>query len=110
LPQVQKYFRQTRRDVNVTLHANTSNSVEQEVAKHRRTSWRKNEVRCVAVYRDCRRLRVARKPLACHGGTGDAANPHDDPFVSLCHGDDMRTLMDLTFKQAGIERKPVIKA
>jgi len=113
---VLKTFTSTRPELTVSLHVNSSQTVEQ---------WVKSqfcEIGIVVHPGDVVNHQVellAEVPAVC---VLPAAHPlaqresitfgdlHQQPFVSLCHGDGTRALVDRLFEQAGVERVMAVEA
>ncbi|PLZ03153.1 LysR family transcriptional regulator [Burkholderia sp. WAC0059] len=116
LPAVIGLYRQSRPGVTVSLHVNTSTTVEQWVASQ---YCDLGVVVYVGETANCDVEPLPDAGAVCvlpedHRLAGRrAVNAKDlsgESFISLCHGDGTRTQVDRAFELAGIERKLGIEA
>ena len=116
LPGVIKHFTDTRPELTVSLHVNSSPTVEQ---------WVKSQFCDIGIVvhpGDVSSHQVellAQVPAVCvlPGDHALAARSEitfgdleGEAFVSLCHGDGTRSLVDGLFEQAGVERVMAVEA
>jgi DNA-binding transcriptional LysR family regulator len=116
VPHAIKRFQALRPEVTISLHVNTSGTVNH---------WTSSQF-CdlgVAVYTSeastCEVELLSRVAAVCVMPSGHrlakkkALKPEDfrgEPFISLCHGDGTRAQMDEAFERAGVERILAIEA
>ncbi|WP_455887240.1 LysR substrate-binding domain-containing protein [Pseudomonas rustica] len=116
IPRILKAFNQTRPELTVSLHVNTSSNVEQWVKSqfcdlgivvHPGDLNNQQVELLAAIPAVC--VIPANHPLAEHEciTTQDLEGQH---FVSLCHGDGTRPLIDEVFENAGVERVMAVEA
>lgn len=116
IPRVLKAFTDSRPGLTVSLHVNSSPTVEQ---------WVKSQFCDIGIVvhpGDAGSQQVellARVPAVCvlpagHRLASKTSITFGDleaqPFVSLCHGDGTRSLVDELFEQAGVERIMAVEA
>ncbi|WP_259696888.1 LysR substrate-binding domain-containing protein [Pseudomonas brassicacearum] len=116
LPAVIKNFTATRPELTVSLHVNSSPTVEQ---------WVKSQFCDIGIVvhpGDVNSEQIellAEKAAVCvlprtHALAAKSQITFQDlegqPFVSLCHGDGTRSLVDGLFEQAGVERIMAVEA
>lgn len=116
IPKVLKTFTQARPELTVSLHVNASPTVEQ---------WVKSQfcdIGIVVQPGDVTHHEVellARVPAVCVIPASHRLADHaeitlsdleGEAFVSLCHGDGTRSLVDEQFERAGVERVMAIEA
>ncbi|MEG5262859.1 LysR substrate-binding domain-containing protein [Pseudomonas sp. JDS28PS106] len=116
IPRVLKTFTESRPELTVSLHVNSSSTVEQWVKPQfcdigivvhpgdgaGQEAEQLAEVAAVCVLPASHRL-ARRKRITFSDLEGEA-------FVSLCHGDGTRSLVDGLFEQAGVERVMAVEA
>ncbi|WP_296250938.1 LysR substrate-binding domain-containing protein [Pseudomonas sp. UBA4194] len=116
IPQVLKTFTETRPELTVSLHVNSSPTVEQwvksqfcdigivvhpgDLANHQVELLAQVSAVCVL---------PKAHPLAAQASI-TFSDLEGQPFVSLCHGDGTRALVDGLFEQAGVERVMAVEA
>ena len=116
IPQVLKAFTESRPELTVSLHVNSSPTVEQ---------WVKSQFCDVGIVVkpgdvDSQQIELlsevaavcvlpASHPLASRASI-TFTDLEGETFVSLCHGDGTRALVDGLFEQAGVERVMTVEA
>lgn len=116
IPEVLKAFTATRPELTVSLHVNSSPTVEQwvksqfcdigivvhpgDLANHQVELLAQVAAVCVL---------PSAHPLAAQEAI-TFSDLEGQPFVSLCHGDGTRALVDGLFEQAGVERVMAVEA
>jgi DNA-binding transcriptional LysR family regulator len=116
IPRALKTFTESRPELTVSLHVNSSQTVEQ---------WVKSQFCDIGIVvhpgdAGARQAELlAEIPAVCVLPAGHplASRPHitfsdleGEAFVSLCHGDGTRSLVDGLFEQAGVERVMAVEA
>jgi DNA-binding transcriptional LysR family regulator len=116
IPQVLKTFTDSRPELTVSLHVNSSQTVEQWVQSQfcdigivvHPGDLGSQQVELLAeIPAVC--VLPGSHPLARHAEI-TAQDLHGQAFVSLCHGDGTRSLVDGVFERAGVERIMAVEA
>ncbi|EXF95901.1 LysR family transcriptional regulator [Pseudomonas fluorescens HK44] len=116
IPTVLKTFSQSRPELTVSLHVNTSSNVEQWVKSQfcdlgiviHPGDLNNQQVELLAeISAVC--VLPATHPLA-QLEVITVGDLEGQPFISLCHGDGTRTLVDEVFEKAGVERVMAMEA